>query len=88
MIRKRLVISGRVQGVFFRETLRKEAERRGVSGSARNLDDGRVEVILEGDPERVAEVKRWCRQGPSMARVESVEETDETFEGLDGFATF
>jgi acylphosphatase len=62
------------------------ANEAGVAGAARNLPDGRVEVILEGDPEAVDSMIAWCRMGPPMAEVTSVDVTDESPEGLVGFA--
>ena len=69
----RVVVSGLVQGVFFRTTCAAEARRRGVSGSVRNLADGRVEAVFEGPSREVAEMVAWCRRGPNLARVEDVE---------------
>ena len=80
-IRKRLLISGRVQGVFFRETCRRVASEHGVGGFARNLPDGRVEVALEGEPDDVAAVEAWCREGPEWARVDDVDATVEPPQG-------
>jgi acylphosphatase len=74
-----------VQGVFFRDTCRRVAHEHGVAGTAANLPDGSVEVILEGEPSNVEEVLEWCRSGPSYADVESVEVTEEEPEGLKGF---
>ena len=85
LVRRRALVSGRVQGVFFRDSSRQQAARRGVAGRARNLPDGRVEVVLEGPPEEVAAVLAWLRQGPAYARVETVEVTEEPVEGLRGF---
>ena len=68
-VRRRVVVGGRVQGVFFRDSTRREAQQRGVSGWARNLPDGRVEVVLEGGPDEVAAVLSWLRDGPPHARV-------------------
>jgi acylphosphatase len=85
VVRRRALVSGRVQGVFFRDSSRQQAARRGVAGRARNLPDGRVEVVLEGPPEEVAAVLAWLRQGPAYARVETVEVTDEPVQGLRGF---
>lgn len=68
----RFVVSGRVQGVFFRASTRAEATRLGLAGSARNLDDGRVEVIAIGLDDALDALERWLRQGPPSARVESV----------------
>jgi acylphosphatase len=85
LVRRRALVSGRVQGVFFRDSCREQAARRGVAGRARNLPDGRVEVVLEGPPDEVAAVLAWLRQGPAYARVETVEVTEEPMEGLRGF---
>lgn len=84
-VRRRALVSGRVQGVFFRDSARREADRRGVAGQARNLPDGRVEVVLEGPPDDVAAVLGWLGEGPRHARVDAVEVTDEPVEGLRGF---
>jgi acylphosphatase len=86
-IRRRLVVHGKVQGVFFRDATREAAENEGVAGWARNRDDGAVEVVLEGPPEAVRAVAEFCRIGPVSADVESMEECDEPPEGLDGFRT-
>lgn len=85
MIRRRIVVSGRVQGVFFRDTCRRVAAEHGVSGSARNLPDGRVEVIVEGSPEAVEAVVAWCRHGPAGATVTDVEVNQEEPRGARGF---
>jgi acylphosphatase len=85
--RRRVLVQGRVQGVFFRQGCRREAERLGVSGWVRNLDDGRVEVVIEGDESRVAELVAWCRVGPSRALVTAVDVRTEPVEGLQGFVT-
>jgi acylphosphatase len=82
---RRAVVSGLVQGVFYRDSARREAQRRGVDGSARNLPDGRVEVLLEGPAEAVAGVLEWLARGPAHARVDTVEVTDEPVRGLRGF---
>ncbi len=76
-VRRRLLVSGDVQGVFFRDSCKRRAEKEGVAGSARNLPDGRVEVVLEGEPEAVDAVAHWCREGPPHAQVTSVEVLDE-----------
>jgi acylphosphatase len=85
MIRKRVVIRGRVQGVFFRDTLRRHARNHGVSGWACNRSDGAVEAVLEGPPEAVERVVRFCEAGPPNASVERAEVSDEEPEGLSGF---
>ena len=86
-VRRRVVVGGRVQGVFFRDGTRREAQQRGVSGWACNLPDGRVEVVLEGGPDEVAAVLSWLRDGPPHARVESVDVREEPVEDLHGFRT-
>jgi acylphosphatase len=84
-VRRRVLVSGRVQGVFFREECRQRAEEAGVSGSARNLDDGRFEACFEGDAAAVERLVEWCRSGPSAARVSGVEVFDEDPRGESGF---
>jgi acylphosphatase len=85
-VRRRVVVRGRVQGVFFRDTTRREASRRGVAGWVTNRPDGAVEAVFEGEPEAVAALVDFCRRGPRGAAVESVEESaDEAPEGLSGF---
>mgnify|MGYP006119241667 CR=1 FL=1 len=81
------LISGRVQGVWFRESTRKSAEEHGVAGWVRNLSDGRVEVLFEGEPSAVQAVIDFVREGPPHARVTEVEIRDEpTLDaGLTGF---
>ncbi|HEU0220373.1 MAG TPA: acylphosphatase [Gallionella sp.] len=69
----RLVIHGRVQGVFFRDSMRREAQRLGVSGWVRNRSDGTVEAAVHGEPADVDAIVRWARRGPDRAEVERVE---------------
>ena len=83
MLRRRLVVSGIVQGVGFRISVARRL--RGVAGWVRNLPDGRVEVVLEGEPDAVATAEAFVREGPRGARVEEVEAADEEPEGLRGF---
>lgn len=85
MARLRVSVYGQVQGVFFRDSCRQEADRRGVSGWVRNADDGSVEAVFEGDPEEVEAMCRWCQAGPSHAEVESVETAKESPTGERGF---
>jgi len=80
-IRVRLIIEGRVQGVWFRESTRREAERLGVHGWVRNRREGTVEVVAEGPEESVRKLVDWCHHGPPSARVSRVSETAEPFEG-------
>jgi acylphosphatase len=82
---KRVVAKGRVQGVFFRDTIRNAAEREGVAGWVRNNPDGTVEAVFEGNPEAVERLVSLARQGPPGARVEAVEVEEEADQGLDGF---
>ena len=83
--RRRVVAHGHVQGVFFRDTARREAQRRGVGGWARNRSDGAFEAVFEGDPDAVAEMVAFCERGPRGADVDRVETSDEEPEGLSGF---
>ncbi|WP_119069143.1 acylphosphatase [Rubrobacter indicoceani] len=78
-------VSGEVQGVFYRESTRQEAEDRGLSGWVRNLPDGRVEAVFEGEPQRLEEMVSWCRRGPRQASVEAVETAEEEARGEAGF---
>lgn len=82
------MVAGRVQGVWFRESCRAQAEKRSVSGSVRNCADGSVEAVFEGPPEAVEAVIGWCRVGPPHASVTSVESTAETPTGETGFRVF
>lgn len=84
-VRRRVVVHGNVQGVFFRDTARREANARGVAGWITNRPDGAVEAVFEGDPDAVAALVEFCRRGPRGADVGSVEETSEDPEGLTGF---
>jgi acylphosphatase len=83
--RRRVVAHGEVQGVFFRDSTRREAERRGAAGWVSNRADGAVEAVFEGEPEAVAALVEFCRAGPGRARVERLEESSEEPEGLEGF---
>lgn len=74
-----------MQGVWYRDSCRQEAKRLGVAGWARNLEDGRVEVVIEGEATAVAALETWCRQGPPRAIVTGVDRRDEPVEGLIGF---
>ena len=86
VIRRRVTVSGRVQGVFFRETLRRRAESARVAGWVRNNSNGTVETVLEGEQKPVERLVDWCREGPRGARVEWVDVVSEEPEGLTGFA--
>jgi acylphosphatase len=84
--RAHVYVSGSVQGVFFGDSDRHQAEQLGLAGWVKNLPDGRVEALLEGPPEKVREMIRWCEEGPPHATVEDVDAEFETpGEDLDGF---
>jgi acylphosphatase len=83
--RVRIHVSGKVQGVFFRDSARSKAAELGVAGWAENLPDGRVELVAEGPPEAVRAMVGWSREGPEFASVSDVEVTEEDPEGLSGF---
>jgi acylphosphatase len=86
MRRARVVIAGRVQGVFFRASCAEQARALGLSGWVRNDASGRVEAVFEGPEEAVASMIRWCHEGPPQARVDTVEISDETPAHEAGFA--
>jgi acylphosphatase len=75
-LRRRILVSGRVQGVGYRYATVREARRLGLRGYARNLPDGRVEVVAEGPPDDVSRLTAWCGRGPSAAEVSAVEHAD------------
>jgi acylphosphatase len=85
VVRRRVLVSGRVQGVFYRDTCRRVAERNGVAGWVRNRDDGRVEAVFEGPPAAVDELVGWAGRGPAHAAVTQVDVREEPPEGLTGF---
>lgn len=72
----RCLVAGRVQGVWFRGSTQTEARRLGIAGFAKNLDDGRVEVVAHGEDRAVDELVRWLHRGPRLARVDSVDVED------------
>jgi acylphosphatase len=86
MTRRRVVVHGFVQGVFFRDTIWRRALQLGVAGWVRNNADGTVEAVFEGDPEAVESLVTLCHDGPRGARVDRVDVVDEAPEGLAGFA--
>ena len=85
VVRKRVVVSGRVQGVFFRDSTRREAARRDVAGWVCNRRDGAVEAVFEGAPADVRALVAFCSAGPRGAVVDSVTTSKEEPEGLAGF---
>ncbi|GGA21627.1 acylphosphatase [Dyella nitratireducens] len=84
----RFVVSGKVQGVFFRASARNEAQRRGLQGHARNLSDGRVEVVASGSDEALLELEQWLQHGPPAARVAEVSRHKHEGEVSKGFLVF
>jgi acylphosphatase len=84
-VRKRVQAEGRVQGVFFRDSVRRAADQRGVAGWAANRADGSVEAVFEGSQEDVDRMVQICRDSPGHSQVERVSETEEEPEGLEGF---
>ena len=76
MVNRAFVVSGRVQGVFFRENTKKKSVKLGLQGSATNLSDGTVQVCLRGESNQIDLLERWLHVGPELAKVESVIEVD------------
>jgi len=87
VVRRAVVVSGRVQGVFFRASCQDEARSTGVSGWISNEPDGTVRAVFEGEPEAVDRMVAWCRHGPPHAVVENVTVTDEEPRGESDFQT-
>jgi acylphosphatase len=85
MIRRRVVVSGRVQGVWFRDSCRREARRHRVAGWVRNREDGRVEAVFEGEPDAVNTLVNWAQHGPPHAHVTAIDVRDEAPTGEAGF---
>jgi acylphosphatase len=85
VIRRRVVVHGRVQGVFFRDSVRRMAQQRRVAGWVANRPDGGVEAVFEGEPEAVERLVEFCREGPRGAQVESVDVREEEPQGEAGF---
>jgi acylphosphatase len=84
-VRRRVILSGLVQGVFFRDSTRRVAKAAGVAGWVRNRQDGAVEVVLEGNADAVQRLVDFCSIGPRGAQVDEVEVHDEPPQGLAGF---
>jgi len=80
-VRAHAIITGRVQGVFFRMETKHAADRFGVTGWVRNKRDGSVEAVMEGDEERVNFLLTWCKEGPPRARVDNVVATWQEYTG-------
>ena len=77
--RVRIFVTGKVQGVFFRQSLKVMAKKNNVFGWVRNLQDGRVEAVLEGDEEKISKLIEWAQEGPANSRVEDVDTHNEKF---------
>ena len=84
-VRRRVTIKGDVQGVNFREAIRRKATEAGVAGWVTNRSDGTVEAVFEGPPEAVDQLVEFCREGPTAATVETVNVDDQRPEGVSGF---
>jgi acylphosphatase len=85
VIRRHVIVHGFVQGIFFRDTVRRRALAAGVAGWVRNNRDGTVEAVFEGAPEAVEQLVAFCREGPRGARVDRIETLAEDTEGVSGF---
>lgn len=85
MIAIRILVTGRVQGVFFRATTKEKADRLGITGWVRNTEDGNVEIHAEGSPEVLKQFQVWCRKGPPAARIDQVQSMDVPEEGFEAF---
>lgn len=83
--RAHVFVSGHVQGVSFRDATRSQAEQLGLSGWVRNTQDGQVEAVFEGDPDKVQQMVEWCKSGPSSADVEELSVDNEQPENLSSF---
>jgi acylphosphatase len=83
--RVHVFVSGNVQGVAYRANTREAAHGRGLDGWVRNLDDGRVEAVFEGEESEIEDMVEWCRTGSPAASVESVDTDEEEPEGIEGF---
>ncbi|MCW7553531.1 acylphosphatase [Endozoicomonas gorgoniicola] len=84
---KRALVKGRVQGVWYRGSTQRKAQELGISGWAKNLADGRVEVLMCGEESALSELADWLHEGPPMAQVESVNVSDEPWQAFETFTT-
>jgi len=81
-----LIISGKVQGVWFRASTKQKAEQLGIAGWVKNTDNGRVEALIEGDEKQIQDMIKWCHQGPPLSRVKKVEVKNiDSTNGFNGF---
>ncbi len=84
-----IFVSGRVQGVFFRASARTQAECLGLQGFAKNLMDGRVEIVVSGEPRAIEKFLIWCREGPVNAEIDEVSVEDcQPVDGCEGFSIY
>lgn len=81
----RLIISGTVQGIFFRRFVKDNADKNNVKGFVRNLEDGRLEIFLEGEQENVDNMIAICKRGPAHSNMRKVEEKEEKFQDFKDF---
>ena len=84
---RRALVEGRVQGVWYRGSTQEQARKLGVNGWAKNLPDGRVEVLMCGSEEAVNQLQKWLHQGPAMAKVDRIEVTEDEWQVYSGFTT-
>jgi acylphosphatase len=80
-----IIVSGKVQGVFFRQTTKEKADEAGIRGEVRNTDDEKVAILATGTPEQLAELVDWCREGPPNAKVTKVDVTELPLQVFFGF---
>jgi acylphosphatase len=80
-----IIISGKVQGVFYRQSTKEKAVQLGIKGKVMNLDDGNVQVIATGDEEKLEQLIAWCRQGPPRAVIENIDVKEVPLEAFEGF---
>ena len=85
MVSKKLVVIGKVQGVWFRASTRLKARELNILGTVRNLPDRSVEIVAEGDPVQIEKFIEWCHQGPELAKVDRIEITDQDIRGFINF---
>ena len=86
-IRRRFIVSGKVQGVFYRDAAKSQADMLGLKGWAKNLPDGRVEIVAEGDANAIERFARWAKEGSTRSKVTAVDAVTEVPEGLGSFRT-
>jgi len=84
-MKARIIVSGVVQGVFYRENTRQAARDIGIRGRVRNLPDGTVEILAEGEEEKIRELEKWCYQGSPMSKVDNVQVSEAEFEDFREF---